>query len=159
MSSKDVNDNPCTQLSKSLEASWPRPAHPEPDPMSLPRTLTTSVQIDSIPTDVFVQFFGDRVFVGVSQLSGKIATYLLCQAIISPTCVDYEISHLLGPGREEAGWAVCARMILDRIRKIAPEWSCLVLGVSLLNNKGHDRTTIFSIVDFVATLCSESASS
>lgn len=126
--------------------------HSFPLTSSLPRTVTKSVLVDdSIQTDVVIQFFQDRLFVAVSQLQGKIGNYLLCQAQqseITPKLVEYEVTHLLGAGRDDVVQTVYARQVLENLQqREGCTKSTMVLGLSL---KAHSREMMKTIVDLVA---------
>lgn len=113
-------------------------------PAFLPRTLSRSYTIDSIPTHFWIQLFHDRVVFGISQLAGgKIGTFLLCQAHqneISTRKVDYEITPLLGAGRDDPLLDVYGRLLVEKISSHATlSRQTVVLGISLLHQKGNEN--------------------
>ena len=130
--------------------------HPYPQPSSLPKTLTRSFQILSVDTDIFVQIFSDRIFFGVSQLDGKIGSYLLCEAETSEANLkhtEYHLSTLLG-NREDSMLGVYARTLHERIRAFPPlsdqetsKPSVILLGISLDKDKGAGPKMFRSVLD------------
>ncbi|KAI2496620.1 hypothetical protein MHU86_17879 [Fragilaria crotonensis] len=90
-----------------------------PLPQFLPVTLTRSFEIMGIVTDCWVQLFNDQIVIGVSQLGGKVGTYVLCQ--VEETPLDskprFHISTLLGK-RDDAMLEVYARRITERIASL-----------------------------------------
>jgi hypothetical protein len=135
--------------------------HKTAHPGSLPRTVTKSLLIDStIVTDIWIQFFRDRLFIGISQLQhGRIGTYLLCQALkseISPRTTEFETTHLLGGGRDEGTTilqTVYARQLLERLQsQEGCMQSTLVLGIALGPKRGGDRAVMRAVIDAVAAL-------
>eukprot|EP00527_Entomoneis_sp_CCMP2396_P002846 CAMPEP_0198149976 /NCGR_PEP_ID=MMETSP1443-20131203/48857_1 /TAXON_ID=186043 /ORGANISM="Entomoneis sp., Strain CCMP2396" /LENGTH=191 /DNA_ID=CAMNT_0043815153 /DNA_START=28 /DNA_END=603 /DNA_ORIENTATION=+ len=134
-----------------------------PVPSSIPVTLTRSFQITLsegdavISTDCFVQLFSDRVFMGISQMKGRIGNYLLCQAEpsqVKPKTFEYEISNLLG-AREDPLLSVFARRIAEVLVQFLPpmESLTLILGISLQNNEmGRDPEVFRSTVDIMIKL-------
>lgn len=111
-------------------------------PAFLPRTLSRSYTIDSIPTHFWIQVFHDRVVFAISQLEGgKIGTFLLCQArrnAISTRRVEYEITPLLGAGRDDPVLNVYGRQLVEKISSHATlSRQTVVLGISLLRQSGN----------------------
>jgi hypothetical protein len=137
-----------------------------PHPASLPKTITRSVLLmesSSIPTDICIQFFHDRIFVAISQRAGTIGTFLLCQrrdsSEVTPHAVDYEMTNLLGGARDDALQSVYARQIMERLYTAGdyPQQSTLLLGVSLHAEKGKDRGMMRGVIDLVVSLCHDAA--
>ena len=131
----------------------------KPYPISIPTTICRSYTILNIHTDIFVQLFSDRIFVGITQLNCKIGTYVLCQASISQidhATIDYNISTVLG-NHNDAMPGVYARRITDKLlqqRILTKDPMCLFLGISLKDG-GKDPTMFAHIVDIVVNLIQE----
>ena len=102
-----------------------------------------------------MQFFVDRLLVGISQVGGgKIGNWLLCEAKrseLTPKQVDYEVQHLLGAGRDDVAQAVLARQILEHL----PSQETILLGLSLDKMRGKDRAVIQAIVALVVRVYQE----
>jgi Proteasome assembly chaperone 3 len=113
-----------------------------PDTNSLPRFISKSYKIDTIPTHIWIQYFSDRIVVGISQLDdGRIGNWILCEnEFISSsenplfTMIDqsmlstpssssttsrgqqikrHEITHLLGSSRNDPLLSLYARRIWE----------------------------------------------
>lgn len=76
---------------------------------SLPTSLVRTVQLESdgdndekitVPTTIILQMFSDRIFLSVTQLSGKMGSMLVCnvEESIIDNSTTYHISTLLGTG-------------------------------------------------------------
>ena len=129
-----------------------------PFPISLPTSASRSYEVMGIRTDAFCQLFGDRLFVGVSQLNQKIGNFVMCQAKKSPidNSVDFHISTVLG-NREDAMSGVYARRITERLIKdgIMPDPINLFLGISL-RDSGADPKMFEEVVGILYLLIRES---
>lgn len=83
---------------------------------SLPTALIRSYSIQSIQTDIMVQLFSDRIFLSVTQLSGKLGSLL--SVSVEDSVIDnsrtYNVSTLLGR-RDDATSEVMGRQIAERI--------------------------------------------
>lgn len=83
---------------------------------SLPTTLIRSYSIQSIQTDIMVQLFSDRIFLSVTQLSGKLGSLL--SVSVEDSVIDnsrtYNVSTLLGR-RDDATSEVMGRQMAERI--------------------------------------------
>ena len=83
---------------------------------SLPTTIIRSYSIQSIQTDIMVQLFSDRIFLSVTQLSGKLGSLL--SVSVEDSVIDnsrtYNVSTLLGR-RDDATSEVMGRQIAERI--------------------------------------------
>ena len=135
-------------------------------PATLPKTLSRSFTVNSIPTHLWIQLFVDRVVIGISQLSGgKIGNFILCQAHpspVNPKVVDYEFTHLLGAGRDDPAVAVCSRQLMENIYKLSsssPSSSSgtrtiphVILGLSLHPEEGKDPRMMRCILDLATQL-------
>ena len=83
---------------------------------SLPTTKIRSYTIRSVQTDIMVQLFSDRIFLSVTQLSGKLGSLL--SVSVEDSVIDnsrtYNVSTLLGR-RDDATSEVMGRQIAERI--------------------------------------------
>lgn len=130
-----------------------------PLPQYLPVTLTRSYGIKGIVTDCWVQLFNDQIVIGVSQLDGRVGTYILCQ--VEQTALDskprFNISTVLGK-RDDALMEVYARRITERIASLRASSSDpvppVLLGISL-KEESKDRDMFMEIVDVLVKLYSE----
>jgi len=150
-----------------------------PHPSSIPKSMTRSFLVLQVPTDAWVQIFADRIVMGVSQLEGKIGTYLLCEAVTSPTNLrqtEFHLSTLLGNRTDDSSamMGVYARTLMERLRKYhesnnndnnnnnnnnyaLDEGSdtrptVLLLGISLDKEKGTDPKMFQSIIDILVDM-------
>jgi len=92
-------------------------ALPKPLPTSLPTTLSRSYKLSGIPMDAYIQIFGDRIVLGVSQRQQRIGTWCLCQATqsaVDPKAIEFDINTVLGD-RHDAMVGVYARQITERV--------------------------------------------
>jgi hypothetical protein len=81
---------------------------------SIPKLLTRSFLVLSVPTHAFVQLFSDRIVFGVSQLDCKIGNWLLCEAVTNEINIrqtEYHLSTLLG-NREDYILGLYARTMI-----------------------------------------------
>jgi Proteasome assembly chaperone 3 len=130
-----------------------------PLPQHLPVTLTRSYEIMGIPTDCWVQLFRDQIVLGVSQLQGKVGTYILCQ--VEETPLDsksrYNIATLMGK-RDDALLEVYARRLTEKIAamRVSPSDPVppVLLGISL-KPEGKDPKMFHAIVDISVNLYAE----
>ena len=99
----------------SAGAAGPAPAL-SASSKSLPTALIRSYSIQSIQTDIMVQLFSDRIFLSVTQLSGKLGSLL--SVSVEDSVIDnsrtYNVSTLLGR-RDDATSEVMGRQIAERI--------------------------------------------
>ena len=83
---------------------------------SLPTTIIRSYSIQCIQTDIMIQLFSDRIFLSVTQLSGKLGSLL--SVSVEDSVIDnsrtYNVSTLLGR-RDDATSEVMGRQIAERI--------------------------------------------
>ena len=103
----DTNDELSVTLAKDCRLG-DKPSTPSysyrPKASSLPTSLTRTIQLecdgDVIPTTVILQLFSDRIFLSITQLSGKMGSLLLCnvEESIIDNSTTYHISTLLGTG-------------------------------------------------------------
>lgn len=136
----------------------------QPAPMSLPATLTRSYTVRSVPTDMWVQSFGDRVVFGVSQLpGGRVGNFVLCQpepSEVNPKQVDFPVTSLLGAGgRDDPLLSVYCRNlaegILTRRRNdshVANYCPAVVLAISLHKEKGKGPEVFRTLVGLLLQL-------
>mmetsp|Transcript_40986 Transcript_40986/g.46568 ORF Transcript_40986/g.46568 Transcript_40986/m.46568 type:complete len:158 (-) Transcript_40986:340-813(-) len=126
----------------------------------LPVTLIRSYKILGVPTDCWVQLFGDQIVLNVSQMSGKVGTMVLCQvedrSPIERSKLDFHISTLLGRTGSEEMVLVYARGITERIAAMRSSnqdpTPAVLLGISLLPNKESDHNMFKGIVDTMVQL-------
>lgn len=109
-----------------------------PKASALPTSLVRTFQLKSddvdddgtpevIPSTVIIQLFSDRIFISISQLSGKMGSLLVCnvEESIVDNSTTYHISTLLGTGTSRGGGGrpeqevslreVCVRRLAERI--------------------------------------------
>jgi hypothetical protein len=121
-----------------------------PHPHSLPRTLTRSYTIHSIPTDLWVQIFGDCIIFGFSQLEGKVGSFIQSRALTSETSktIDYPTANLLGGG-DELHW-VYARQLCQKVMELqssqVPSDITIVLGISIQEKSPEMFRTIIDLL-------------
>lgn len=146
-------------LSKTLQnsriiAEKQSSASYRPKASSLPTSLFRTIQLESdgddderrevIPTTIILQLFSDRIFLSITQLSGKMGSLLVCnvEESIIDNSTTYHISTLLGTGvaRRSGGRAeqevslreVYVRRLAERIvshaRKMAGVREGAILG-------------------------------
>jgi hypothetical protein len=111
-----------------------------PQPSSLPKVVSKTIEIRNVIIDIWLQLFVDRVVFGVSQIGGSIGNFLLCEAVSSDwytQSVDYQVSTLLG-AREDALLQVYARRITELIAQETHGPKIVVLGISLHKDIGRD---------------------
>jgi len=142
----------------SLSSTIPRRPHPS----SLPPSITRLYKVDSIPTNISVQIFSDRIVLNLSQLpGGKVGTFLLCEAThceIDPKAIDYNVSTLLGGGGSTL-LEVFARQVCETIARnrtpvqIRSGWlPILVLGVSLDKAVAKDPALFRELVHLLVSV-------
>ena len=130
-----------------------------PFPQDLPVTLTKSYEILGVVTDCWVQLFNDQIFIGISQLEGKVGTYILCQLEQTPldSKPSFQVSTLLGK-HDDALLEVYARRITERIASLRASQSDpvppVLLGISL-TEKGKDPIMFAEIINVLIKLYSE----
>ncbi len=78
-----------------------------PKASSLPTSLTRTIQLvcgenddEVVPTTIVLQLFSDRIFLSITQLSGKMGSLFVCnvEESIIDNSTTYHISTLLGTG-------------------------------------------------------------
>lgn len=123
-----------------------------PDPGSLPRTASITEVIESVETDLFVQYFEDTVTVCISQMSGKIGTFLSCSSLQGPegTTLEYTTATILG--HDDPINAVYARQILAALPQ-----SNLILGVTLQQPRQQNREQMKAIIERTIEFCTQVA--
>jgi hypothetical protein len=96
-----------TQLSTmaSIESSTPSYSY-QPSPSSLPTTRVRTITLgdDEVETSLILQLFSDRIFISVTQLSGKVGSLLSCnvEESIVDNSTTYHVKTLLGTGSARA---------------------------------------------------------
>ncbi|CAB9513675.1 expressed unknown protein [Seminavis robusta] len=136
----------------------PDQVHPLPE--SIPKLLTRSFLVLSVPTDAWVQLFSDRIVFGVSQLDGKIGTYLLCEAVTTEANLrqtEYHLSTLLGSRSDDSMGGVYARTLHERLRginniAINNKPPVILLGIALDKDKGNDPKMFKLLVDLLVDM-------
>jgi hypothetical protein len=133
---------------ETLSISKTGPSSLLPEPGSLPRTASITEFVDSIETNLFVQYFEDTVMVCISQMSGKIGTFLSCSSLQGPEgqTLEYNTSTLLG--HDNPIYAVYARQILAALPR-----SNLILGITLHKPRQQNREQMKAIIDRVIAFC------
>lgn len=131
-----------------------------PNPELLPRTLYQSFRIKDVVTDLSVMMFVDRVVFTVSQMKGRIASWILCKPISTDVPVsqklDFDVSHLLGSGRDDPLLTVYAKQLSTKIREFGAgsqlESVCppVLLGLSLKPDR--DPKLFHTILDLLVNL-------
>lgn len=127
---------------------------------SLPLVATKSYLMSGVQCDLVVQVFSDRIFVGISQLKGKMGSFLTCtveESIIDGSST-YHVSSLLGK-RDDALLEIYARQITERIAMVERNRPAycgsdgsspippVLLGVSIDKSKGRVKGIFNAIVD------------
>ena len=108
-----------------------------------------------IPLDLLVQVFGDAMVVGISQTQGRIGNYLLVQvepSPVQPTAYHYDVTHLLGPQRDDALLSVYAQRVAECLAatQTTRHSMTLIVGISLQpNSRGRDPHVFRTTVDLV----------
>mmetsp|Transcript_17840 Transcript_17840/g.29516 ORF Transcript_17840/g.29516 Transcript_17840/m.29516 type:complete len:164 (-) Transcript_17840:860-1351(-) len=149
-----------TTATTSLQALSLSNNDARPFPQHLPATIIRSYEIMGVPTDCWVQLFGDQIVVGVSQLQGKVGTYCLCQ--VEETALDnttrFHVSTLLGSKRDDVLLEVYARRVTEQIAALRTSRSdampAVLLGISL-KPEGKDPKMFTEIVNILVKLYSE----
>ena len=136
---------------ESSTAPTQQQKHCYPRPSSLPTSIVRAVPLEcdndeksNVPTTIILQIFSDRVFLSITQLSGKMGSLLVCnvEESIIDNSTTYHISTLLGTGaargsgnsaeQEVSLREVFARRLAERIvlhaRKMAGVGEGTILG-------------------------------
>lgn len=130
-----------------------------PSVASLPTTVLRSYTVKSIPTDVMIQLFADRISIIVTQMNGRVGTLL--SVSVEDSVIDmsrtYNISTLLGR-RDDAMVDVLARQVAEQIAKLGGERPgmgggegsavCppIVLGIALKKEASKDPSILRAVV-------------
>jgi Proteasome assembly chaperone 3 len=128
-------------------------------PDSIPKLLTRSFLVLSVPTHAFVQLFSDRIVFGVSQLDCKIGNWLLCEAVTNEINIrqtEYHLSTLLG-NREDSILGLYARTLHERLRQLQQQGTnqtpgVVLLGISLDKEQGSDPQMFRLLVDLLVDM-------
>lgn len=136
-------------LSLSLTEARPLPEH-------LPVTLTRSFFIQDQPTDCFVQLFQDQVIVGLSQLDGKIGTWISCEMDNNQVLMgkpSFTVQTLLGSSAEGE---VYARRFTEQLASLrastADSMPAILLGISLQKNCIDNAERFHHVVETLVKL-------
>eukprot|EP00574_Skeletonema_japonicum_P006675 CAMPEP_0201714292 /NCGR_PEP_ID=MMETSP0593-20130828/839_1 /ASSEMBLY_ACC=CAM_ASM_000672 /TAXON_ID=267983 /ORGANISM="Skeletonema japonicum, Strain CCMP2506" /LENGTH=188 /DNA_ID=CAMNT_0048203559 /DNA_START=14 /DNA_END=580 /DNA_ORIENTATION=+ len=117
----------------------------QPSSSSLPTSLIRTITLgdEEVETNLILQLFSDRIFISVTQLSGKVGSLLLCnvEESIVDNSTTYNVRTLLGTGvasrsgggeREVSIREVFVRRLAERIvihtRKMAGVSETTILG-------------------------------
>jgi len=118
----------------------------QPSPSSLPTSLIRTITLgdEEVETCLILQLFSDRIFISITQLSGKVGSLFLCnvEESIVDNSTTYNIRTLLGTGvssrgggggeREVSIREVFVRRLAERIvkhtRKMAGVSETTILG-------------------------------
>ena len=104
-----VKDN-TQQLSATLQSDCQindkkkKPSY-RPKSSSLPTSLVSTIQLDNNDTTIILQLFADRIFISITQLSGKMGSLLHCtvEESIIDNSTTYNVSTVLGTGTARGG--------------------------------------------------------
>ena len=123
-----------------------------PMPQGIPTTLTRCYNIAGTETDCLVQLFGDRTLFGISQLDGKLGTWVTCAIEESEmnSCISFHVEVVLGQ-REDPLIGVYARHLAESISKlkIRDPSPPLLLGISI---KDRDPKVFTVLIDLLVQL-------
>mmetsp|Transcript_50934 Transcript_50934/g.108507 ORF Transcript_50934/g.108507 Transcript_50934/m.108507 type:complete len:221 (+) Transcript_50934:144-806(+) len=147
-------ENECN-IAEEQSSATKQPKQYRPKASSLPTSLVHTVQIkddgdnddkNEVPTTIILQIFSDRIFLSITQLSGKMGSLLVCnvEESIIDNSTTYHISTLLGTGvargsgnsaeQEVSLREVCVRRLAERMvlhaRKMAGVGEGSILGGS-----------------------------
>lgn len=143
-------------LSSTLQASHLSQTL-EPHRSSVPTTLTRSYSVNSVPTDIWVQLFSDRIMCGVSQVNTKVGTFLSCH--IDESIIDNRIRFIVTPllgKRNDAVLEVFCRQVTEQIAALrttaAAACPPVLMGISL---KNKDPETFRILIELVVKLYKE----
>ena len=128
---------------------------------SFPTTVQQSCLVNDIQTDLVVQIFSDRTLILISQLNGKIGTYITTtveQSIIDNS-TTFNITSLLGR-RDDPLMEIYARQLAERIHKLHNGSSRdvmdgmtlppILLGIALSKeSKAREKDVFHTILDLV----------
>jgi hypothetical protein len=192
-------ENSAEASSSEATSPMPSPPQPQqltPSPLSLPVIIqrclelkvagqeeTTENDADSgivassssevppttISTDIVLQRFADRTMFLISQMNGRIGSYMTCHMEYSMIdgSTTYSVQVLMGK-RDDAIVEVMARQIHERIFKFESESPDgteptgitsippLLLGITLHRNHGYSRESFQQIVDAAVQMYKES---
>lgn len=105
-----------------------------PNPSSIPTFIQKTLNLEPC-TEIVIQLFSDRIFIVITQLSGKLGTLLQCTHEHSEidNSHTYHVETLLGK-RDDTLNEVYARQITERILKLGEGGvNCppILLGIAL----------------------------
>ena len=128
----------------AIEQAFPTPSYSfQPSPSSLPTSLIRTITLgdEEVETSLVLQLFADRIFLSITQLSGKVGSLLICnvEESIVDNSTTYNVRTLLGTGvssrgneREVSIREVFVRRLTERIvihtRKMAGVSETTILG-------------------------------
>lgn len=100
-------------------------ANPTPKASSLPTCIQKTLPENTLspsspPTDLMIQLFSDRIFIVISQRSGKLGSLLQCthEYSVIDNSHSYHVETLLGK-RDDVQSEVYIRQIMERMVKLA----------------------------------------
>ena len=135
-------------IDKAKQVISPQPSY---FPHSFPPTINRSYIINNIQTDIIVQRFAERTFIGISQLDGKIGTYISSsvECSVIDNSITYHLSTLLG--KRDDLLEVYARQISERIyysecehqHLAGLESTPLLIGITLARKPEGDSGAMF----------------
>lgn len=124
-----------------------------PKPNSLPTCVQKSLS-NTPSTEIIIQLFSDRIFVVISQRSGKLGTLLQCTHDHShiDNSHTYHVDTLLGK-RDDTLSEVYVRQITERIVKLGGGVECppILLGIALKEDS-KSKEIFHSLTDEVLIL-------
>ena len=124
-----------------------------PKPSSLPTCVQKTLSITP-STEIIIQVFCDRIFIVISQRSGKLGTLLQCTHEHSQidNSHTYHVETLLGR-RDDTVSEVYVRQITERIVKLGGGIECppILLGIAL-KEESKSKETFHSLTDEVLSL-------
>jgi len=117
-------------------------------PSSIPVTKSERVKIDGVETDFFVQFFDDRIFLGISQIGGKLGNFLLATRFEA----DMDVQQLLGI--HDVYLEIVAKQVLQQLKH-----DTIILGISLDRKRGTERAMMKTMIDHVVSMYNQEMNS
>ena len=146
-----VNMEANSSLAVALEASSTiAPIYPVPQ--GVPTSLTRCYNVAGTETDCLVQLFGDRTLFGITQLDGKLGTWVTCAIEESEmnSYTSFRVEVVLGI-REDPLIEVYARRLAESIfkLKLRDPSPPILLGISI---KDRDPKVFIILIDLLVQL-------
>ena len=128
-----------------------------PAPRGIPTALSRSYNVDGTVTDCLVQLFADRILLGISQMDGKLGSWVTCD--VEESVIDsktrFRVDIVLGQ-RDDPLPEVYARRITEQIASLrkskADPCPPVLLGISI---KDRDPKIFGVLVNLVVKLYQE----